>query len=234
MKKSKSKQRKMVKETGFYDILGCKPDCTNDEIKKGIQTYCIKISSRQKSKGEKFKQISMAYATLSDPEKRAIYDEGGEAAIKKGGSGAQPLSNFCFFNRFFLIKTQKTHTSRQGLVTSDGCNFRAVPKLALQKSIICDKCNSRGSKKGGSVDKCTTCRGTGVETKVQRLGTGFVQQFEQVCSLCHGQDEVISEKDHCNQCHGKKTIRDRTIIEENLNLNIQDRHKIEFSGEGDQ
>lgn len=110
----------------------------------------------------------------------------------------------------------------------------AVRKLALQKSIICDKCNGRGSKKSGPIEKCGTCRGSGVETHVQRLGPGFIQQFEKVCSQCNGQGEVIAEKDKCKQCHGKKTVRDRKIIEVHIEKGMQDQQKIVFNGEGDQ
>lgn len=110
----------------------------------------------------------------------------------------------------------------------------AVRKLALQKSVICDKCSGRGSKKGGPIDKCATCRGTGMQTHIQKLAPGFIQQFEQVCSQCHGQGEVIPEKDRCKQCHGKKTIRDRKIIEVHIEKGMQDGQKIIFNGEGDQ
>lgn len=110
----------------------------------------------------------------------------------------------------------------------------AVRKLALQKSVICDKCNGRGSKKSGPVEKCDTCRGTGVETHVQRLGPGFLQQFEKVCSACHGQGEMILEKDRCKQCHAKKTIRDRKIIDVHIEKGMKNDEKIVFAGEGDQ
>lgn len=146
---------------------------------------------------------------------------------------------FIFFDGQNLFHYRKRERRGKDLlhqmnVTLEELYNGAVRKLALQKSVICDKCNGRGSKKAGPVDKCTTCRGTGVETHVQRLGPGFVQQFEQVCSACHGQGEVIPEKDRCKQCHGKKTIRDRKIIEVHIEKGMQDGQKIVFSGEGDQ
>lgn len=109
----------------------------------------------------------------------------------------------------------------------------AVRKLALQKSVICEKCEGRGGKKG-AVEKCGTCGGLGVESKIQQIAPGFVQKFEQVCRACHGQGEIINAKDRCKTCSGKKTVRDRKILEVHVEKGMKDGQKIVFSGEGDQ
>lgn len=109
----------------------------------------------------------------------------------------------------------------------------AVRKLALQKSIICDKCEGRGGKKG-AVEKCQTCRGNGIEVKIHMIGPGMAQQIEQMCSHCHGQGEIIAAKDRCKTCNGKKTVRDRKILEVHIEKGMRDGQKIVFSGEGDQ
>jgi len=233
----------MVKETGFYDILGVKPGCNNDELKKAYRRLALKYHpDKNPNEGEKFKQISMAYETLSDSEKRAIYDEGGEAALKKGGGGGGGFhSPMDIFNMFFDGFGGGRKRERRGKdlihqmsVTLEELYNGAVRKLALQKSIICGQCNGRGSKKTGPVEKCGTCRGSGVETHLQKLGPGFIQQFESVCTQCGGQGEVIPEKDRCKTCHGKKTVRDRKIIEVHIEKGMQDGQKIIFNGEGDQ
>lgn len=109
----------------------------------------------------------------------------------------------------------------------------AVRKLALQKSVICDKCHGIGGKKG-AFETCGTCQGKGVEIKIQQIMPGFVQKHESICRNCLGQGEVINPKDRCKGCNGKKTVRDRKILEVHVEKGMQDGQRIVFSGEGDQ
>lgn len=109
----------------------------------------------------------------------------------------------------------------------------AVRKLSLQKSIICEKCEGRGGKKG-AVEKCNVCRGLGMESKIQQIAPGIVQQFDQICRSCAGQGEIIAAKDRCKNCGGKKLVRDRKILEVHIEKGMKDGQRITFTGEGDQ
>lgn len=174
----------MVKETSFYDILGVKPGCSPDDLKKAYRKLALKFHpDKNPNEGERFKQISQAYEVLSDPEKKRIYDEGGEQALKEGGNGGGFSSPMDLFEMFFgggggMGRGGGRRRDRKGrdvfhqmTVSLEELYNGAVRKLALQKNVICDKCEGRGGKKG-AVETCPTCSGSGVQIQVIQIGPG--------------------------------------------------------------
>ena len=69
----------------------------------------------------------------------------------------------------------------------------------------------RGGKEG-AVEKCTPCRGSGMQIRIHRMGP-IMQQIQSVCSECHGEGERINPKHRCKTCMGKKVVQDRKILE---------------------
>ena len=63
------------------------------------------------------------------------------------------------------------------------------------------------------MEKCTSCRGSGMQVRIQQLGPGMMQQIQSVCHDCQGQGERINPKLRCKTCTGKKTVRERKILE---------------------
>ncbi|ETN63538.1 DNAJ chaperone [Anopheles darlingi] len=232
----------MVKETGFYDVLGVKPGCSPEDLKKAYRKLAMKYHpDKNPNEGERFKQISMAYEVLSDPEKKAIYDEGGEAAIKQGGAGGgggfhSPMDIFeMIFNGGMGGRREQRGRDlvHRLTVTLEELYCGATRKLALQKNVICDGCDGIGGKKG-TVHKCAPCNGTGVLTKVQQILPGFMQQNRVPCRACQGQGEVFDEKHKCKKCEGEKKLRDKKILDVHIEKGMRSGQKIVFNGEGDQ
>ena len=88
--------------------------------------------------------------------------------------------------------------------------------------------------KAGAVQRCPTCRGTGMQVRIQQLGPGMMQHIQSMCSECQGQGERIDPKLRCKKCNGRKVNRERKILEVQIDKGMEDGQKITFGGEGDQ
>lgn len=234
----------MVKETAYYDILGVSPSCSEDELKKAYRKLALKYHpDKNPAEGERFKQISQAYEVLSNPEKRQIYDHGGETAIKQGHSGggmdSSPMDLFEMF--FGGGGRQRERGPRKGKdivyqmsATLEELYNGATRKLAISRKVVCDKCEGRGTKSPSTgPNKCQGCRGSGTKIRVEQIGPSIVQRMEAKCNDCLGQGEVIPAKDRCKNCEGKKIAREKKIIEVHIDKGMEDGQRITFSGEGD-
>ncbi|KRZ39551.1 DnaJ -like protein subfamily A member 1, partial [Trichinella pseudospiralis] len=237
-------QLTMVKDTKFYDILEVKPGCTEVELKKAYRKLALKYHpDKNPAEGEKFKLISQAYEVLTDPEKRRIYDEGGEEALKTGGSSgfgySSPMDIFDMFfgrssGRHRQQENQCEDIIHQMPVTLEEIYSGSVRKFSITRNVVCTKCEGRGTREGGVLKTCSTCNGSGYQVKMSYLGPSIVQQVQSVCSECRGNGEIISPKDRCKECNAQKVIRQKKIIEVHVDKGIPDGKKIIFYGEGDQ
>jgi len=235
----------MVKETAFYDLLNVKPTATPEELKKSYRKLALKYhpdKNPDADSAEKFKQISMAYEVLSDAKKRDLYDKVGEQGLKEGGGGEGGFSSpMDIFDMFFgggggrrgRKENKGKDVIHQLSVPLEDLYNGSTRKLALQKNVICEKCEGRGGK-SGAVQKCTTCKGTGSQVLLNQLGAGMYQQIHTSCRECDGQGEKINAKDMCKTCNGKKIVHERKILEVHIDKGMEDGQKITFYGEGDQ
>ncbi|KAI9804016.1 MAG: Type I HSP40 co-chaperone [Piccolia ochrophora] len=241
----------MVKETGFYDVLGVSPTATDAELKTAYKKGALKHhpdkNAHNPGAADKFKEISSAYEVLSDPQKRQLYDQYGEEGLEQGGAGGG-MSAEDLFSQFFggggafgsmfgggmrdtgPKKARTIHHVHK--VSLEDIYKGKVSKLALQKSVICPKCDGRGGKEG-AVKKCTSCDGVGMKTMMRQMGP-MIQRFQTVCPECQGEGEIIRDKDRCKQCNGKKTIVERKVLQVPVDRGVRSGTKIDFRGEGDQ
>ncbi|KAK4628936.1 Mitochondrial protein import protein mas5 [Fulvia fulva] len=245
----------MVKESKFYDILGVSPDASESQLKTAYRKGALKHhpdkNAHDPAAAEKFKEISHAYETLSDPQKRQLYDQYGEEGLEQGGAGGAGMNAEDLFAQFFggggggfggmfgggmggrdpgPKKARTIHHVHK--VSLEDIYRGKVSKLALQKSVICSKCEGRGGKEG-AVKTCAGCNGQGMKTMMRQMGP-MIQRFQTVCPDCNGEGESIREKDKCKQCNGKKTVIERKVLHVHVDRGVQTGTKIDFRGEGDQ
>ncbi|KAI3986451.1 hypothetical protein MKX01_037733 [Papaver californicum] len=235
--------------TKYYEVLGVSKNATQDELKKAYRKSAIKNHPDKGGDPEKFKEIAQAYEVLNDPEKRDIYDQYGEDALKEGmgGGGGGGHNPFDIFESFFggggggfgggssRGRRQKqgedvVHTLK---VSLEDLYNGTEKKLSLSRNALCSKCNGKGSKSGAS-SKCAGCQGAGMKISTRQIGPGMIQQMQHACPECRGSGEVINEKDKCQQCKGNKVTKEKKVLEVHVEKGMQHGQKIVFEGQADE
>lgn len=105
-------------------------------------------------------------------------------------------------------------------------------KLALNKTVICAKCDGKGGK-AGAVRQCGACQGRGVKVMLRQLGP-MLQQIQQPCNECEGKGEVINPKDRCKTCNGKKVNNERKLLEVHIDKGMRNGQTITFQQAADE
>ncbi|CAD6250035.1 unnamed protein product [Miscanthus lutarioriparius] len=241
--------RKSSNNTKYYEVLGVSKTASQDELKKAYRKAAIKNHPDKGGDPEKFKELSQAYDVLSDPEKREIYDQYGEDALKEGmggGGGSDFHSPFDIFEQLFPGSSTFGGGSSRGRrqkrgedvvhtmkVSLEDLYNGTTKKLSLSRSVLCSKCKGKGSKSGAS-GTCHGCRGAGMRTITRQIGPGMIQQMNTVCSECKGSGEIISDKDKCPSCKGSKVVHEKKVLEVHVEKGMQHGQKIVFQGQADE
>ncbi|MDK2933346.1 MAG: molecular chaperone DnaJ [Clostridiales bacterium] len=241
----------MAEKRDYYEVLGVSKQASDAEIKKAYRKLAKKyhpdVNPGNAEAEAKFKEASEAYEILSDPQKRARYDQFGHAGTDPNGFGAGGFGggfgDFGFgdiFETFFgggfgtsgrRNGPQKGRDIRHHLeISFTEAAFGVEKEISIYRMENCDTCNGTGAKKGTSPTVCTVCKGTGQIQYKQRTPFG---QFVNIktCDHCHGEGTIIANP--CTVCHGKGKIRKSRKIKVNIPAGIDDGQTISLRGEGD-
>lgn len=235
----------------FYETLGVARSASEDEIKKAYRKLAMKYhpdrNQGDKVAEDKFKEIQKAYEVLSDPEKKAAYDQYGHSAFEAGmgGAGAGGFGGFggfgggqgFDFGDIFSQMFGGAGSSRQPNYQGEDINIRVSLTLeeaaaGVKKTITvptheeCDVCHGSGAKAGTQASTCHTCHGRGTVHIRQAIF-----QVQQTCPTCHGSGKEI--KDPCHKCRGNGRVKTTRTVEVNIPAGIDDGQRIRLSEQGE-
>lgn len=235
----------------FYEILGVGKTASDDEIKKAYRKLAMKYhpdrnqGDAAKAAEEKFKEAKEAYEMLSDPQKRAAYDQYGHAGVdpnmRGGPGGAEGFGGFgdAFGDIFGDIFGGARGGQRGGRQVYRGNDLSYAMEITLEEAAAgkdsqiripswedCDSCHGSGAKPGTSAKTCNTCQGSGVV----QMRQGFFS-VQQTCPHCHGSGKIIPEP--CTSCHGQGKVKKNKTLEIKIPAGIDDGMRIRSAGNGE-
>ena len=254
----------MANKRDYYEVLGVDKNATDDELKKAYRKLAKKYhpdanpDNKQEAES-KFKEVNEAYETLSDKQKRQMYDQfgfdgpnfgggqgGGYYSYGSGFDGFSGFSDFGdlgdIFSSFFgggasSSRSRNPNAPRKGAdlkfsmdITFEEAYSGVEKEININRNEKCKTCNGSGAKKGTSPETCSACHGTGKIKQV--VTTPFGQMATQkICSNCNGAGKVIREV--CQECKGKGTVKKVSKIKIKIPEGIDDGQTIVLKGEGE-
>jgi molecular chaperone DnaJ len=237
----------------YYEVLGIGRGASDEEIKKAYRRLAVKFhpdkNPGDKSAEEKFKEIGEAYEALSDPQRRAAYDQYGHAAFdararagRAGGFGGNfhdPFEIFrevfgggSIFENFFgggpdPSQPQRGDDLRYDLeITLEEAALGCDREIAVSKPDRCDACKGSGMEKGSKIRACSTCGGRG-----QVLTSRGIFSIAQTCPHCKGAGRIVEKP--CKTCHGEGKRQRSSKIKLRIPPGVDAGSRLRSSGNGE-
>lgn len=243
----------------YYKSLGIDKNASADEIKSAYRKLAKKYhpdaNPGDKNAEAKFKEVSEAYAVLSDPQKRATYDQVGSSAFDGSQGSAYNAADFDFseifksafgggfggfedlFGDFFGGGSSRANSAVKGNNVFAQVQIDLLEAIFGCKKIIniyldciCDNCRGTGAKPGTFPENCKKCGGSG-RIHIQRQSMfGSISIQMSTCNVCHGTGKVIREK--CQKCNGTGTRKQEKKLEIDIPKGIANDQTIRIANKG--
>ncbi len=247
----------------YYEVLGVSKGASDDEIKKAYRQTAKKyhpdLNPDNKEAEAKFKECNEAYEVLSDPEKKARYDQFGFAGVDPNYGAGQGAGGFGggfngfegdidlgdIFSSFFgggggfggFGGGRNPNAPQRGrdIQSAVTITFEEAAKgckktIEVSRVEDCSQCHGIGAAEGTSATKCPECQGRGVVNVQQRTAFG-VMSTQRTCSRCGGKGKIIEHP--CQKCSGKGKVRKKVKVDINIPAGIDNRQVVNVRGYGD-
>lgn len=244
----------MADKRDYYEVLELSKGASDDEIKKAYRKMAKKyhpdLNPGNKEAEAKFKECNEAYEVLSDPEKKARYDQYGFAGVDPNFGAGQGFGGFdggfdmgdIFSSIFgggfggFGGGTRNPNAPQRGsdIQTNITLSFEEAAKgcrkaVEVQRIEVCPECSGSGAQKGTATQTCPDCGGRGQVSTTQRTILG-VMQTQRPCPRCGGKGNIIPTP--CNKCKGTGRIRRPVKIDVDIPAGIDDRQAVNIRSQG--
>jgi molecular chaperone DnaJ len=239
----------------YYSTLGVKKDASAEEIKRAYRKKAMQVhpdvATDDPDAEEKFKAINEAYEVLSDPQKRSIFDRGGDPMHSGASGGFDPFAGFAGFNTaggFDIsdlmgamfgggaqrgptprVRRGKDQLARVQLRLVDAA-FGVTKTIKLESYSLCQKCAGAGTADGSAPATCPQCQGQGQVVTVQRSFLGDIRQVS-ACPRCHGFGTIITNP--CPSCQGEGRVRAPHEVSVQVPAGVGDKNRIHLAGQGE-
>lgn len=255
----------MADKRDYYEVLGIQKGASEDEIKQAYRKAALKwhpdrwvsgTDAEKKTAEENFKEASEAYSVLSDPQKKAKYDQFGFAGVDPGAGpdwsqGFGNLNdilnnlfggNFSFGSGGFGFDSFFGGGRSQGPRTVRGRDIRTrvnltleevasgcVKEVSIERNRPCSECGGRGAKNESDIKTCPNCHGSGQVQRMVNSLFGRTVTYE-TCPQCGGEGKIVSNP--CRRCGGSGVERRRETVQVKIPAGVEDGMQITVRGEG--
>ena len=220
-----------------YQTLGVSRDASADEIKRSYRKLARELHPDVNPDPEvqdKFKEITAAYETLSDPKKRQNYDMGGSNfGGANFGGGFSDIMDAFFGGGGSRGPRPRMRAGQDSLIRievdlHEAC-FGVERDISVESAVVCPKCTGSGCVDGGQPTVCTVCKGRGETQQVVRSVIGQVMT-SRPCGPCSGYGSIIANP--CRECAGEGRVRARQDIHVKIPAGVETGNRIQLTGRG--
>lgn len=237
----------MVEKRDYYEVLGVDKSAGDKELKNAFRSLARKYHpdrSTEDDAEDKFKEIQEAYAVLSDPEKRQMYDRYGHnnpGGSPFGGFGGgsfninlEEILGGDFFSSFFGGGSRRSRNRGNDVIVRYSINLESVfegtsEELEIELPTTCDDCSGSGAE-DGDIISCSNCGGQGKIRARQQVGP-FVQDVIRDCPNCSGMGQIIKTK--CKTCKGSGQELKETKLRFTIPKGAEDGTRLRMRGKGE-